>query len=138
MHVVACHAPIGSLEPAPLTSLTFHMGVERERMSAFWGSDDEYLVRVDGPAGAAWFRIEAEPAVAPASADEARAAEATRVAIGALMADILPLGAGRVAFPVGSSGRRVFRVWRASEGASRGGKTRILGVRAGRSRRQPA
>ncbi|MDQ8173463.1 MAG: hypothetical protein P3B76_12335 [Gemmatimonadota bacterium] len=107
-------------------------------MSAFWASDDAYLVRVDGPDGAAWFRIEAESAVEPVSADVARAAEATRVAIGTLMADVLPLGAGRVAFPVGSSGRRVFRVWRAGEGASRGGKTKILGVRAGRSRRQPA
>jgi hypothetical protein len=131
MQVVACNAPVGTVEPAPLTSLPIHMGLDCEAVTAFWSSDDQYLMRVDGPDGATWFRIEAEPA-APASDD------ATRLAIGAMMADIIPLGAGRVAFPVGSSGRRVYRVWRASKGASGGGKTRILGVRAGRSRRLPA
>ncbi len=131
MQVVACNAPIGAIDPAPLTSLPIHMGSDRDAMAAFWSSDDEYLVRVSGVEGAAWYRIEAEAAV-PVSD------EPTRLAIGAMMADILPLGIGRVAFPVGSSGRRVYRVWRASKGAARGGKTRILGVRAGRSRRLPA
>ncbi len=111
------------------------MGVDRDRMSAFWSSDDQYLVRVEGAAGTTWYRIEAE-AAEPASD------EATRIAIGVMMADILPLGAGRIAFPVGSSGRRVYRVWRASGGsaksASKGGRTRIRGVLAGRSRRLPA
>ena len=147
MHVVPCNAPIGTIDPAPLTSLPFHMGLDSDRMTAFWSNDDQYLVCVEGTAGTAWYRIEAE-ASAPASD------EATRVAVGAMMADILPLGAGRIAFPVGSSGRRVYRVWRASKGAakgganggancgangaSKGGRTRILGVRAGRSRRLPA
>lgn len=135
MHVVACNAPLGTIDPAPLTSLPIHMGVDRDRMTAFWTSDDQYLVCVDGAAGNAWYRIEAEVS-APATD------EATRIAIGSMMADILPLGAGRIAFPVGSSGRRVYRVWRASRGAAKGsaksGRTRILGVLTGRSRRLPA
>lgn len=135
MRVVSCSAPIGTIDPAPLTSLPFHMGSDRDRLSAFWSSDDQYLVCVEGTDGPTWFRIEAE-------SGEPMADEETRLAIGAMMADILPLGAGRIAFPVGSSGRRVYRVWRASrgaaKGASKGGRTRILGVLAGRSRRLPA
>lgn len=107
------------------------MDLDSDRMTAFWSSDDQYLVCVEGTAGKTWYRIEAE-AAEPADDD------ATRAAIGAMMADILPLGAGRIAFPVGSSGRRVYRVWRASKGAAKGGRTRILGVLAGRSRRLPA
>jgi hypothetical protein len=136
MHVVVCNAPLGTLDPAPLTSLPIHMGLDSDRMSAFWTSDDQYVVCVEGTAGTAWYRIEAE-ASAPSSD------EATRVAIGAMMADILPLGTGRIAFPVGSSGRRVYRVWRAARGGASGqakanGRTRILGVLAGPSRRRPA
>jgi hypothetical protein len=135
MHVVACNAPLGSVDPAPLTSLPIHMGSDRDRVTAFWSSDDQYLVCVEGSAGPAWYRIEAE-------ASEPASDEATRLAIGAMMADILPLGTGRIAFPVGSSGRRVYRVWRAAQGAAKGaakaGRTRILGVRVGRSRRLPA
>jgi hypothetical protein len=141
MHVVACNAPLGTIDPAPLTSLPIHMDMDGSRMTAFWTSDDQYLVCVEGMAGTTWYRIEAD-AAAPASD------EATRIAIGAMMADILPLGAGRIAFPVGSSGRRVYRVWRAARGAAKGkggtmntannGRTRILGVLAARSRRQPA
>lgn len=131
MQVVSCNAPVGTIEPAPLTSLPIHMGADCFTVSAFWSSDDQYLMRADGPNGATWFRIETE-AAAPVSDD------VTRLAFGAMMADILPLGAGRVAFPVGSSGRRVYRVWRASKGASGAGQTKILAVRAGRSRRLPA
>ncbi len=136
MHVVPCNAPIGTIDPAPLTSLPFHMGLDSDRMTAFWSNDDQYLVRVEGEAGTAWYRIEAEASL-PATD------EAARVAIGAMMADILPLGTGRIAFPVGSSGRRVYRVWRASRGGANAqtkanGRTRILGVLAGRSRRRPA
>ena len=135
MHVVSCNAPIGAIDPAPLTSLPIRISVDSERMTAFWNSDDQYVVCVEGVNGKAWYRIEAEDA-APASD------QATRVAIGAMMADILPLGAGRIAFPVWSSGRRVYRVWRAtnaaSQGASKGGRIKILGVLAGRSRRLQA
>ena len=137
MHVVACNAPIGTIDPAPLTSLPIHMDMDGGRMTAFWTSDDQYLVCVEDMAGTAWYRIEAD-AAAPASD------EATRIAIGAMMADILPLGAGRIAFPVGSSGRRVYRVWRAAKGkggamnTANSGRTRILGVLAARSRRLPA
>lgn len=141
MHVVACNAPIGTIDPAPLTSLPIHIDMDGGRMTAFWTSDDQYLVCVEGMSRTAWYRIEAD-AAAPASD------EATRIAIGVMMADILPLGAGRIAFPVGSSGRRVYRVWRAARGAAKSkgvamntansGRTRILGVRAARSRRLPA
>jgi len=131
MHVVACNAPLGSVDPAPLTSLPIHMGSASDRVTAFWGNDDQYLVCVEGTAGPAWYRIEADTC-------EPTSDEATRIAIGSMMADIIPLGAGRIAFPVGSSGRRVYRVWRAAQGAAKGGRTRILGVRAGRSRRLPA
>ena len=136
MHVVPCNAPLGTIDPAPLTSLPIHIGMDSDRMTAFWSNDDQYLVRVEGDAGTAWYRIEAEASL-PATD------EAARVAIGAMMADILPLGTGRIAFPVGSSGRRVYRVWRASRGGANGqtkasGRTRILGVLAGRSRRRPA
>lgn len=137
MHVVACNAPIGTIDPAPLTSLPIHMDMDGGRMTAFWTSDDQYLVCVEDMTGTAWYRIEAD-AAAPASD------EATRIAIGAMMADILPLGAGRIAFPVGSSGRRVYRVWRAAKGkgvamnTANSGRTRILGVLAARSRRLPA
>jgi hypothetical protein len=136
MHIVPCNAPLGIIDPAPLTSLPIRMGTDSDRMTAFWSSDDQYLVRVEGEAGTTWYRIDAEASV-PATN------EAARIAIGAMMADILPLGAGRIAFPVGSSGRRVYRVWRAARGganrqAKASGGTRILGVLAGRSRRQPA
>lgn len=137
MHVVACNAPLGTIDPAPLTSLPIHMDMDSGRMTAFWTSDDQYLVCVEDMTGTAWYRIEAD-AAAPDSD------EATRIAIGAMMADILPLGAGRIAFPVGSSGRRVYRVWRAAKGkgvamnTANSGRTRILGVLAARSRRLPA
>ncbi|GEM_PF-934828 len=135
MLVVSCSAPLGTIDPAPLTSLPIHNGADSVRTTAFWSSDDQYLVCVEGVAETTWYRIETE-------ASEPVADEATRLAIGAMMADILPLGAGRIAFPVGSSGRRVYRVWRAtksaSNGASKGGRTKILGVLAGRSRRLPA
>jgi hypothetical protein len=136
MHVVPCNAPLGTIDPAPLTSLPIHMATDGDRMTAFWSNDDQYLVRVEGEAGTTWYRIEAEPSTPAAN-------EAARIAIGAMMADILPLGTGRIAFPVGSSGRRVYRVWRATRGGASGqakanGRTRILGVLAARSRRLPA
>jgi hypothetical protein len=129
MHVVAVDAPIGQMEPAPITSLSLHMDWQHDRLSAFFAADDSYYLRAEGAAGVRWFRVEAEHAASDVTDDE-------RLALGALMADIIPLGGHTVAFPVGSSGRRVYRVWRGAKGAS--GKTRILGVRAARSRRLPA
>lgn len=132
MHVTAIDAPIGPMELAPITSLPIHSDVAADRISAFWTDDDRYVVRSEGAEGVCWYRID--------SGTEADAAmhaslEAKR-ALGALLADIIPLGGGRVAFPVGSTGRRVYRVWRAAVGGA--GRTRILGVRAARSRRLPA
>ena len=131
MLVVACDAPHGQMEPAPITSLPFHTGADGDQLRAFWTVDDAYVIRAEGMAGVRWFRIDA--AVSP----EPQASEAERRALGALLADIIPLGGGRVAFPVGSTGRRTYRVWRAAKGAH-AGRTRILGVRAARSRRLPA
>jgi hypothetical protein len=132
MHVVACDAPVGLMEPAPITSLDIHTDTVGDQLRAFWTADDSYVLRAEGVEGVRWYRIEgAALATEPAGAVEERRA------LGALLADIIPLGGGKVAFPVGSTGRRVYRVWRATKGAV-SGRTRILGVRAARSRRLPA
>jgi hypothetical protein len=134
MHVVAIDAPIGPMELAPITSLPIHIEVGADRISAFWTDDDRYVVRSEGAAGVSWYRIDAEMG-AELDAGESASLEAKR-ALGALLADIIPLGGGRVAFPVGSTGRRTYRVWRGAKGTA--GRTKILGVRAARSRRLPA
>ncbi|MFN8718929.1 MAG: hypothetical protein ACK5XT_11475 [Gemmatimonas sp.] len=105
------------------------------QLSAFWTADDRYVLRFEGTEGASWYAIAAVDAAAPTAAD---ANDDARRLWGMLLADIIPLGGGRVAFPVGSSGRRVYRVWRAAKGTPGAGRTRILGVRAARSRRLPA
>jgi hypothetical protein len=133
MRAVACSAPTGPLEPAPITSLPLAADVGNGEVRAFWGDDDAYYVRAeaaDGSAAAQWFRLESGLVVETGNLQE-------RVAIARLMHDITPIGGGRVAFPVGSTGRRFYRVWRSSRSAS-SGRTRILAVRAGRSRRLPA
>ena len=135
MHVIPCEAPIGPVESAPITSLAIHMDKPGDRLDAFWSAEDDYLVRVIGVAGVQWFRVDL--GLAEANPAELAEAEARKAALGALMADIIPLGGHAVAFPVGSTGRRVYRVWRGAKGGA-SSKTRILGVRAGRSRRLPA
>ena len=141
MQVVPCPAPLGALEPAPLTCLP--LAVSMGTASAYW-SDDEYYVLVDGcdqaDAGVVgWFRFEVEAAndAGRSQADVARAAAEARG-----MLDVIPMGGGRVAFPVGSTGRTVYRVWRSKgrngDAARNACRTRILGVRAGRSLRRPA
>lgn len=130
MQLVACAAPFGTLEPAPLTSLPIEQFVGNAPTTAFWGDDEGYYLQAvptDGSAPA-WYCVVTD---APVVADDLE----DRLAAAALMADIIPLGGGKVAFPIGSSGRRVYRVWRAG---ANGGKTRILEVRAVRSRRRPA
>jgi hypothetical protein len=133
MNVVACAAPSGSMEPAPLTSLPVESTVGKNELTAFWGSDDAYYLCASlGVSGSEqWYRIDTGAAATAESTLE------ERTAISKLMADITPIGGGRVAFPVGSSGRRFYRVWR-SGAAANSGRTRILAVRAARSRRQPA
>jgi hypothetical protein len=133
MHVVAIDAPIGPMELAPITSLPIHTDIGVDRLSAFWTDDDRYVVRSERPDGVSWYRIDAGDG---ADTDATDASLEAKRALGALLADIIPLGGGRVAFPVGSTGRRVYRVWRAAQGGV--GRTRILGVRAARSRRLPA
>jgi hypothetical protein len=109
------------------------MELAGDQVAAFWSADEDYLVRTEGAAGVQWFRIETGEGatVAPVTEEERRRA-------GALMCDVIPLGGHRVAFPVGSSGRRVFRIWRGGRTASGSRRTTILGVRAARSRRLPA
>ncbi len=131
MQVVPCAAPVGAIEPAPLTSLFSHTDAAASALTAFWTEDDRYLVRADNAAGTTWFAIDADADAEPVDLEAKRA-------LGALMADIIPMGGGRVLFPVGSTGRTVFRVWRGAKGADRNARTRILGVRVGRSRRRPA
>lgn len=134
MHVVPIDAPIGPMELAPITCLPIHTDLGADRISAFWTDDDQYVVRSEGAGGVTWHRIASEGLTTDAGLDEATLE--TRRALGALLADVIPLGGGRVAFPVGSTGRRVYRVWRGAAGGA--GRTRILGVRAARSRRLPA
>lgn len=134
MFVVACAAPTCTLEPAPITSLSLSPFVGNAEVAAFWGLDDGYYLRATsqledgGPER--WYQIEGDKNDFQSSLEE-------RVAMGELMASITPIGGGRVAFPTGSSGRRVYRVWRTGS-AAQGAKTRILEVRAARSRRRPA
>ena len=133
MNVVACAAPSGLMEPAPLTSLPVESAVGNTVLTAFWGSDDAYYLCAGRgeTESEQWYRIDTGATVPAESTLE------ERMAISKLMADITPIGGGRVAFPVGSSGRRFYRVWR-SGAAANSGRTRILAVRAARSRRQPA
>lgn len=140
MHVTPVAAPNGHIDPAPVTSLPFHSGEASAQVRAFWTADDQYVLCIeDGNGTVAWYRIAAE---GEELAGAAQASEAERLAMGALLADIIPLGGHTVTFPVGSTGRRVYRVWRGAKGRSAkgtaGGRTKILGVRAARSRRLPA
>lgn len=132
MNVIACAAPLGAVEPAPLTSLPLSAFADSaQEIAGFWAADDTYYVRTRANSGAAhWYRIES------GAADDL-ATDALRAA--GLAGAVADRGArtGGVAFPLGSTGRTVFRVWRA-RGTERVGRTRILAVRAARSRRLPA
>lgn len=132
MLVIACPAPIGAIEPAPLTSLPIaDAGATNAELSAFWAADDRYYVRADrSGAESCWFRIESG-----AQAD--LATDASRFNRGTAVIGHVGPQLGSVTFPIGSTGRTVFRVWRA-KGSEKLGRTRILAVRAGRSRRLPA
>ena len=132
MQIIPCSAPTDSLEPAPLTDLSIHMGMDAADLSAFWSGDDAYFVRasVVGQVDQ-WFQVAAEACITDELSD------AERITLGAQMASVLPLSAGRVQFPVGSAGRTVYRIWR-TRSADNQGRTKIRAVRAGRSRRLPA
>ncbi len=130
MLVVACAAPLGSIEPAPLTSMPLGISDSVIGLAAFWASDDNYFVRAESAEGTAWYRIEME--ALPETGDDV-----TRRAMAELLADVTPIGGGRVAFPWGSSGRTVYRVWR-SQSTGAAARFKIRAVRAARSRRLPA
>jgi hypothetical protein len=132
MNLVACAAPLGSIDPAPMTSLPELTETVSATLSAFWSADDCYYVRAEGSGGTTWYRIEQDVV------QSSEASIADRSAIASLMADIIPMGGSRVAFPVGSTGRTVFRVWRSRSASERPARTKILAVRAARSRRLPA
>ena len=129
MQIQPCSAPTDALEPAPLTSLALELG-EGADIQAFWAGDDGYFVRTLSVRGEQWFRIDLGEMHASGQSPEALAK------LGLMMTSVLPISTGRVAFPIGSTGRTVFRVWRSRTLSL--GRTRILGVRAARSRRQPA
>jgi len=132
MLVIACPAPTGAIEPAPLTSLPIaDAGATNAELSAFWAADDRYYVRADrSGAESCWFRIES-------GAQSDLATDASRFNRSSAVIGHVGPQDGQVTFPVGSTGRTVFRVWRA-KGSEKLGRTRILAVRAGRSRRLPA
>lgn len=130
MNVVACAAPQGLIEPAPLTSMSMVDADATATLTAFWSADDRYYVRAESGRDTQWFCLENDLGSAEPTADA--------VAAGRMLASIIPMGGGRVAFPVGSTGRTVFRVWRSRQGGDRPARTRILAVRAARSRRLPA
>ncbi len=135
MNLVVCDAPTGELETAPITSFAIHRNWGSSQLDAFWTSDGSYVLRARNDEnvadGVVWYRFHTESL-------EPVASDAERLRLGAMLCDVLPLGGGRVAFPVGSTGRRVYRVWRSGAGRSFGGKTKVLGIRAARSRRLPA
>ncbi len=114
--------------------MSIHMGAMADSVHAFWGGDDAYYVCAVDQAGAeAWYRIQAE------ATNELAATETEAAELSAQLASILPLATGCATFPVGSSGRTVYRVWRTRSADSQGqGRTKIRAVRAGRSRRLPA
>lgn len=132
MKLVPCAAPTGSLESAPITSLPFASAVGNVHCSAFWGSDDAYYVRVIGAGADVWYGVDPTSMTAANTLD----VEAAAAAFASHFANVTPIGGGRVAFPVGSTGRRFYRIWRS--GARGSGRTTIREVRAARSRRQPA
>jgi hypothetical protein len=131
MHLLPCLPPDSLRESAPITSVVLHsMGIVGT-VTAFWDAADQYVMCLTPADGtpAQWFRGVMEPVACTGS-------EAERVRVAALMAGILPLGHGRVRYPVGSGGRMVFRGRR---GGPRGeGRTTVLGARAARSHRRPA
>ena len=132
MKLVPCAAPTGPLENAPVTSLPMGSAVENAHLSAFWGSDDAYYLRVIGAGADVWYQVASETTVSEGTTDLAAAA----AAFASHFNNVIPLGGGRIAFPVGSTGRRFYRIWRSGARGSR--RTTIREVRAARSRRQPA
>lgn len=134
MQFLPCARPTDSLEIAPLTDMSVHMDETADSLHAFWSGDDAYYVCAVDQAGAeAWYRIQAE-ATSEAVATATEAAE-----LSAQLASILPLATGCATFPVGSSGRTVYRVWRTRSADNQGqSRTKIRAVRAARSRRLPA
>jgi hypothetical protein len=135
MRVIACPAPLGAIEPAPLTSLPLpELHAEIGGLSAFWAADDEYYMCSDGARGPArWFRIETG-ATSDLASDAARVRARWDSGDDAIIGHVGPRRGGDGA----PAGRTVFRVWRGGRGTDHPGRTRILAVRAARSRRMPA
>ena len=129
MLFVQCAAPSGAVQAAPLTSMPLGLREGHGTATAFWLEDDSYRVRVEGVDATSWYRIDAD------LRDDEPADQAARLALSNFLANVTSIGRGHVAFPVGSSGRRVYRVWRGNRDLAR---TRILAVRVAQSRRRPA
>ena len=147
MKRVSCVAPPGPLEPAPLSSLFVDLisaGSPVESSArAFWGVDDEYYVQVRGlEVGAigteTWYSIDGGSCGEPELSESDKA---DIEALGRQLSGVIPLRAGKVAFPVGSGGKSVYRMWRTKSSDGSGTSNcgiKIQAVRAGRSLRRLA
>lgn len=141
MHFVACTAPNGAVEPAPLSSLPFPAAVAfGATVRAFWAADDRYyLCETLRGTRDRWYRIDSAGAMAVSSSEP--------------QVRVLPFPAPAHRETGTTTGRIVYRVIRgtlrrfagdaaqgetAQGGTPRRGRTRILAVRAAASRRQPA
>lgn len=131
MRLLPCAAPSQLCEAAPITSLPFHNGSAVGAVTAFWDSQDRYVVCITPPGGGVPYWYEGVTEGTPTVVSEAERRETA-----ALMAGIVPLGYGRVRFARGYAGRAVFR----GRLGRRQGEPRptVLGARAARSHRQPA
>lgn len=143
MHFVACTAPSGAVEPAPLSSLPFPATVAfGATLRAFWAADDHYyLCETLRGVRDKWYRIDGERV-------NADGAEDRRVRV-------LPFPTLAERTSSTHTGRIVYRVVRGmlrsvaagvtsgdgtygTSGGFRRGRTRILAVRAAASRRRPS
>lgn len=143
MHFVACTAPSGAVEPAPLSSLPFPAAVAfGATVRAFWAADDRYyLCETLRGMRDKWYRIDGErvrsegaegPQVRvlpfPAPAERTAGAPAGRIVYRVVRGMLRPVAAGV------TSGDGTF----GTSGGFRRGRTRILAVRAAASRRRPS
>lgn len=112
MDLLTCSAPVGRIEPAPLTSLVPEVA-STDAWGAFWGEDDGYYVRQTTRDGAErWFNVGDSPLDQHASAARADSAAPVRARGGA---------------------KRVVFLFRAG---ARGGRVTSLAIRVGPSRRR--
>ena len=131
MHFVECDAPHGAIDPAPMTSAPRTADATLIAPTAFWTEDGSYRLRVEGSGTSSWYRMDAD------GGGELPTDLGARMAMSNFLSNVTSIGRGRVLFPVGSTGRRVYRVWRGNRDGVLA-RTRILAVRVAQLRRRPA